>query len=74
MAPLGAGMLRTLTDHISFCLDQAAEAKRWAKVAAPESREEFVKLEQRWLSLAASYESSHRAEIYLLETQRKLLK
>jgi hypothetical protein len=54
-------MLKNLSDEISACYEHAEYCARKAAVeTVPRLRQDYRALEQRWLSLARSYELSER--------------
>lgn len=62
-------MLRKLDDHITNCLDRAAEARRRAEeTAGLEQKAECLRLERSWIRLARSYEFVESLENFLLST------
>jgi chromosome segregation ATPase len=54
-------MLQNLSIEIRECLQRAEECKRQSKTALTASAvKEYLEMEQRWLSLAHSYEFTER--------------
>ncbi len=59
-------MLNKLSDHIVFCLERAAEAKRKADEAADaRTQNDWMQVETAWTGLARSYEFSEALETFL---------
>jgi hypothetical protein len=57
------GMLYKLSEQIEECHRYAAECREKAARASSDAlRNDYIFLEQRWLSLAASYEFTERLE------------
>ena len=66
-------MLNNLSDQIRDCLQHAEDCARKA-AAQPDGsrlRQDFLAMEQRWLSLARSYELGERLNDFTYETARK---
>jgi hypothetical protein len=64
-------VLNNLSGNIRECLQHADDCAR--KAAAqndPKVKEDFLNLEQRWLSLARSYEFTERISDFSNETKR----
>jgi len=54
-------MLRNLSEEIRDCLRRAEECKRLSKTALSASAiQDYLDMEQRWLSLAHSYDFTER--------------
>jgi hypothetical protein len=65
-------MLLTVSDPASECLRRAEECRRRAKTAMDAaSIEHFLKMEQRWLLLAASHKFVDRVERFIRAQPRK---
>jgi len=68
-------MLLKLTGEIAECYRHATEARERAKTAGnAETKQDFLDMEQRWLSLARSYEFSERLSNFTAEAKRHLPK
>ena len=59
-------MLQELTAEIAECYRHAAVARERAKTADPISKQDFLDMERRWLSLAHSYEICRAAFEFLI--------
>ena len=54
-------MLQNLSEEIRECLRRADECKRLSKTAlTPFAIKDYLEMEQRWLTLARSYEFAER--------------
>ena len=66
-------MLNNLSGDIRECLQHAEDcARKAAAQTDPKVKQDFLDLEQRWLSLARSYEFTERIGDFSNETKRKL--
>jgi hypothetical protein len=68
-------MLQKLSSEILECYDHADECRQRAKEAFTDgSRQDFLDMEQRWLSLAHSYEFAERLSNFVapFRNRRKL--
>ena len=58
-------MLQNLSEEIRDCLHRAEECRRLSKIAVSASAiQDYLNMEQRWLSLARSYEFSERLSTF----------
>jgi len=54
-------MLQNLSEEIRECLRRAEECKQKSKIAvSPSAIQDYLEMEQRWLTLARGYEFSER--------------
>ena len=61
-------MLRHLSERVRLCYERAAEAREQAEATSdPEAKDDFVRMEKRWLLLARSYEFGERLEDFTRE-------
>jgi hypothetical protein len=66
-------VLNNLSGDIRECLRHAEDcARKAAAQTDPKVKQDFLDLEQRWLSLARSYEFTERIGDFSNETKRKL--
>lgn len=69
----GRVVLNNLSGDIRECLQHAEDcARKAAAQTDPKVKQDFLDLEQRWLSLARSYEFTERIGDFSNETKRKL--
>jgi len=65
-------MLKNLSDDISHCYEHADYcARKAAAEIDPQLQQDYLDLEQRWLSLARSYELSERLSDFSVQHSRK---
>ena len=63
-------MLQNLSKEISECLRLAEECKRLSKTALTASAiKDYLEMEQRWLTLAHSYEFAERLSRFTAQAQ-----
>jgi hypothetical protein len=68
-------MLLKLTAEIAECYRHATEARKRAKHSHYEAtKQDFLDIERRWLSLAHSYEFAERVSNFTDEVRRRLSK
>jgi hypothetical protein len=66
-------VLNNLSGNIRECLQHAEDcARKAAAQIDPKVKQDFLDLEQRWLSLARSYEFTERISDFSNETKRNL--
>jgi len=66
-------MLQKLTTEIRECYRHAEECRRRARQTLdPAVKQDFLDMEQRWLSLARSYELSEKLSSFTQEMRRRL--
>jgi hypothetical protein len=66
-------VLNNLSGDIRECLQHAEDCGRKAAAQTdPKVKQDFLDLEQRWLSLARSYEFTERISHFSDETKRNL--
>ncbi|MGB3744139.1 MAG: hypothetical protein WBD11_06360 [Xanthobacteraceae bacterium] len=66
-------MLNNLSGNIRECFQHAEDcARKAAAQTDPRVKQDFLDLEQRWLSLARSYEFTERISDFSDETKRNL--
>lgn len=66
-------MLQRLADHIKACFDRAIEAREWAGRSSDRSSKlHYLRMEDRWLQLARSYELAESMERFLLNRHRAM--
>jgi hypothetical protein len=66
-------VLRDLSEQVRECLQHAEDCARQAAMqTSRKSKEDFLDLERRWLSLARSYEFTERLDDFCGETKRKV--
>jgi hypothetical protein len=66
-------MPNNLSGNIRECLQHAEDcALKAAAQTDPKVKQDFLDLEQRWLSLARSYEFTERISDFSDETRRKV--
>jgi hypothetical protein len=64
-------MLRHLREHIQWARQHATECRERALAASDEVlKEELLKLEQAWTSLAGNFENLQKMEEFLLDAQK----
>jgi hypothetical protein len=65
-------MLQKLSEDIRECY-QRAEQCRWAAETAhsPSAKDDFLHMEQRWISLAHSYEFANRLSHFTMPFTKK---
>ena len=62
----GAVLLQNLSEEIRECLRHAEECRRLSKTALnPNTIQDYLDMEQRWLSLARSYEFTERLSTFV---------
>ena len=67
-------MLQNLSEEIRDCLHGAEECKRLAKTALTASAiKDYLEMEQRWLTLAHSYEFAERLSRFTEPARRSPL-
>ena len=72
---MGDAMLQKLTEEIAECYRRASEARERANSAGDQAtKQDFVDMEGRWLSLAHSYEFAERLSGFTDEAKRHLPK
>jgi hypothetical protein len=60
-SPLGLAMLQKLTKEIAECYEHASNSRQRAMQACDAvTKQDFLDMERRWLSLAHSYELAER--------------
>jgi hypothetical protein len=65
-------MLLKLTGEIAECYRHATDARERAKTACnAATKQDFLDMEQRWLSLAHSYEFAERHSKFTTEVERR---
>ena len=65
-------MLRKLSREVSHCYAHAEDcAQKAADAATEQSRNDYLRLEQNWLTLALSYEFGERLSEFTKENQRR---
>ena len=65
-------MLNTLSEQVRECLRHAEDcAQRAAAQADPKLKQDFLQLEQKWLSLARSFQLTERLTAFSGEAQRR---
>ena len=68
-------MLKNLSEEIRECLQHAEDcARKAATQSCPNLKQDFLGLEQRWLSLARSYEFTEQLTDFSGETKRQASK
>jgi hypothetical protein len=66
-------MLQKLAEEIAECYQRASEARERAKRTGDQAtKQDFVDMEGRWLSLAHSYEFAERLSGFTDEVKRRL--
>ena len=71
MRAVGRVVLNNLSEQIRDCLQHAEEcARRAAAQTDPALRDDFLRLEKRWLELARSMEFAERLTDFSDETRR----
>jgi hypothetical protein len=66
-------MLQNVTEAIRDCYRRAAECREWAQRARhPDTREHYLRMEDRWLTLARSYEFTGRLSDVTTEMKRRV--
>jgi hypothetical protein len=69
----GRVVLNNLSGNIRECFQHAEDcARKAAAQTEPRVKQDFLDLEQRWLSLARSYEFTERISDFSDETKRNL--
>jgi hypothetical protein len=65
-------MLLKLSGEIAECYRHATEARERARIAGNEAtKQDFLDVERRWLSLAHSYEFAERLSNFTNEVKRR---
>ena len=65
-------MLLRLSQHITDCLDRAAEAARKATVANdPDTKADFEQIALNWSNLARNYQFIESLQQFLLDSERR---
>jgi hypothetical protein len=65
-------MLNNLSEQVRECLQHAEGcAQRAAAQADPKLKQDFLQLEQKWLSLARSFQLTERLTAFSGEAQRR---
>jgi hypothetical protein len=65
-------MLQKLTEEIAECYAHASECRERAKGLDPVTKEDFLGMEGRWLSLAHSYELAERLSNFTMPFRKKI--
>ena len=66
-------MLRKASHQVTYCYQRAIEFREKSAAALDETtKHEFLKMEQRWIRLARSYETSRRITDLIHEIERSL--
>jgi PAS domain S-box-containing protein len=65
-------LLQNLSERVRLCYERAAEAREHAEaISDPEAKDDFVRMEKRWLLLARSYEFGERLDDFTRENSRQ---
>jgi hypothetical protein len=65
-------MLQKLSKDICVCYQRAEQCRRAAETAhSPSAQDDFLNMEQRWLSLAHSYEFAERLSDFTEPSRRR---
>jgi len=61
-------MLAELSDHVSECIDRAADTERRAREATdPQLRQDLLDIAKRWRHLAESYQFVESLDRFIVE-------
>jgi hypothetical protein len=65
-------MLQNLTEEIAECYHCASQCRERAALADnPDTKQEYLDMERRWLNLARSYEFAERLSDFTTEARRR---
>jgi hypothetical protein len=66
-------MLKNLSEQVRECYMHAEHCAQQAGLQTdPKLKNDFFEMEERWLTLARSYEFTHRLESFSNETKRQV--